>query len=187
MTKLTFKQSVSAKLLTLQTDGKYVVSKSVALSKSIGTRAGNLDIDMHANGIAAIHTSVQNGDTSSAKALVNNLGKHTRAKALVAWFETHSNIRLVFDKKLDIYNAKLCPADDRLEDQAILDGLLSCEPFWSVPEVAKKDFDDVALALAVARLIKQASDTTAHLSDASKAALADLKVLAVKVPVPVKA
>jgi len=171
---------VAAKLTT--------VSAVTTLAKSIATRAGNLDVDMHAAGLGALHCALAHRDTSATAAVINSLGKHTRAKAFAEWIETHSNIVLVLDKKTGLWAGKFVDAADRHSDETLADLLIKAgaEPFWVVPEKSARDFN---LHAAIAMLIRKAEteQKKGGLSEAERIAVQDLNALAEKVkPAEVK-
>jgi len=176
MTK-TFEQSVSAKLATLKT-----VAAVTKLASSIKTRAGNLDIDMHSAGVGALFCAMTFNDTSATAAVINSLGKHTRAKAFATWVERFSNIVLVIDKKTGLWAGKMVPAADRKDADALAALLVEAqaEPFWTPEEKSSRDF---SLHAALAMLLKKAESAKGKgaLSDDDKVALAELAAIADKV------
>jgi hypothetical protein len=186
MTKtVEFNAAVAAKLATLREGNMYDKDKVGSLIKSIAGRSKTLDIDIHAAAIGALHTAAIHGDTSIAERITNALGKAARAKTLAAWFAHYSNVRLTFDKKLGHFTGKLCVADERMDEVALMDkaALALTRPFWDVEEkVQAGAFDDASFAKAVQALIKRAAHENAKLSPEARDALADLRVLAVKLP-----
>jgi len=192
--KQDFSAAVQTKLASLRVGNSYNVGAVNKSATSIAGRTATLDVDIHATAVAAVYVSHPatiggHGDTSGAEKLVNSLGKHTRAKALVSWFHVHSDIVLTFDKKADCFKAKLAAKDDRRSDadlQALVAKAVN-EPFWNKPEQADRDFDTQSLAKAVAALIKRAEADLTKLDDDGLSALADLKVLNQKLPVLTKA
>lgn len=181
MTK-TFEQRVSAKVATLTT-----VAAVTKLAGSIKTRADNMDVDMHSAGLGALFCAMTFKDTSAVAAVINSLGKHTRAKAFAEWVEKFSNIVLVLDRKTGLWAGKMLPAEDRRDDAALAAAIVvaTTEPFWSPPEKSSRDF---SLHAALAMLLKKAEMQKAKgtLSDDDKLALIDLAAIADKVK-PVEA
>lgn len=181
MTK-TFGTLVTAKLATLMVGNAYDSDKIGASCRSIAGRGATLDVDIHATAVAAIAVSVDHGDTGCAERLTNAMPKGSRVKTLVQWFAHHSNIALTFDKASASYKAKMVKKDHADYKKVINLVKAEANPFWVVPEITKPGaFDDIMFAAAVAQLIKRASNENALLSEAGKAALADLRVVAVKV------
>lgn len=183
MTK-TFEQRVSAKLATLKT-----VAAVTKLAGSIKTRADNLDVDMHSAGVGALFCAMTFKDTSATAAVINSLGKHTRAKAFAEWVEKHSNVLLVLDKKTGLWAGKMVPADERHDDETLAALLVDAQaqPFWTPEEKSSRDF---SLHAALAMLLKKAetAKTKGALSDNDKVALAELSAIAEKVkPAPAAA
>jgi hypothetical protein len=156
-----------------------LASKSIA---SIKGRGAALDIDIHATAVAAIYTSMDHKDANTACLLLNAMPKGSRAKTLALWFMHYSNI--VVTAKDGVFSAKMMK-EDHADYKASPDVVAAlAKPFWSVEEkVDAAAFDTQAFAKAVAALIKRAGNDNANLDSAGKAALADLRVLAVKVPV----
>lgn len=177
MTKINpFAASVNAALVGLTVNGKTSVAAGIKLADSIKRRSAKLDVDIHAVMVAACRTSVENGDTSLAAAVLNSLGKAMRAKTAAQWFETLTNIRTDFDK-VKGWTCKLTPKDDRIEVN-----LKRCleTPFWTAAEkVDAGAFDDIRMWMTIDKLIKAAKDG-ADLSENAKAMLADLKVMSAK-------
>ncbi|AXN53723.1 hypothetical protein SPS_12 [Sphingomonas phage Scott] len=165
---------ITAKLTT--------VADVTKLAKSIKGRAENLDVDMHAAGIGALFCAMTHKDTSATVAVINSLGKHTRAKAFAEWVERFSNIVLVLDKKTDLWAGKMLPAADRRDDPALAKLLeaATAEPFWTPAEKSSRDF---SLHAALAMLLKKAEGerTKGNLSDDDRVALVELAAIADKV------
>ena len=182
--KPSFSALVAVKLSSLMDGNAYSGDLIDKVSKSIKGRGVTLDVDMHAAAVAAIHVSMVDRDAGPAGRLINSLPKGTRAKALAEWFAAFSNVVLTYDKKAGIYlpkMVKLGHADEKVADPVKAQSV----PFWTPAETVKAGaFDDVMFAKAVASLIKRATHENAVLSPAAMAALLDLKVAAVKMPVP---
>lgn len=164
------------------------VAAVTALAKSISIRAANLDVDMHAAGIGALHCALAHRDTSATAAVLNSLGKHTRAKAFAEWVEKYSNIVLVLDKKTGLWAGKFRDAAERMTDEELAVAMAAATdaPFWIVPEKSARDF---SLHAALVMLLKKAEteQKKGGLSEAERMAVQDINVLAEKVkPAEVK-
>jgi len=151
------------------------VAAVTKLAKSISGRADNLDVDMHAAGIGALFCAMTYNDTSATAAVINSLGKHTRAKAFAEWVERFSNIILVLDKKTGLWAGKMLPAEDRKSADELAKALeaATAEPFWTPAEKSSRDF---SLHAAIAALLKKAQteQTKGALSEADRLAVQDL-------------
>lgn len=185
----TFNERVSSVLNGLLVSGRHDVAAVTKLAKSIKGRADNLDVDMHAAGVAGLGCALEHRNTSALVAVINALGKHTRAKAFASWVENHSNIVLTLDKKTGLWVGKIVPADERKDDETLktLMAKALAEPFWSVEEKSATDF---SLHAALRALLKKAETAKAKgtLSDDDKVALVTLADLTDKVkPAPVEA
>jgi hypothetical protein len=177
MTK-TFEQRVSAKLATLST-----VADVTKLAKSIAGRADNLDVDMHAAGCGALMCAIEHGgNTSAAVAVINSLGKHTRAKAFGTWIEDHSNILLTLDKKTGLWTGKIVDAADRKDQDTLRELAVKAQaaPFWSVEEKSATDF---SLHAAIRALLKkgETAQKKGIMSEADRLALQDLNGIAERI------
>ena len=143
-------------LSDLKVDGKFDPAKVRDKTAGIKRSAANVAAGIHAVGVAALHFAmpVSHGGTTNgepARQLVNALPKGLRQKALVAWFEAHSNIRLRYDKKAGEYSVKLVGPDlpKMFKDGDALVKLAQAgeaQPFWAVEEkaTAPSEFDAVA-------------------------------------------
>lgn len=168
--------AVTKTLAALRTGNAYDQNKLADKIKSIGTRAKNLDVDMHAAGVAALHVCIMHKDATAAAKLCNALGQHTRSKTMAEWIEGHSDIVLTL--KAGVWTAKLCPQDMRRTVEQLEDLAAKAigKPFWIKPETGTRDF---SLHASLAALIKRASKIEG-LSSEEKEALATVKVLAAK-------
>lgn len=182
MAKKTFEQRVSAVLNGLRDNGTYSVAKVIKLGGSIGTRAANLDVDMHSAGVAALGCAMDHNDTTAAVKIINSLGRHTRAKAFATWCEKYSDITLNLNKKTGLWTGKLLAKEDRRDAQKLAELLAEAlaDPFWSPPEKSSRDF---SLALALAHLLKRAETAKAKgtLSGDDLVALVDIQEVAERV------
>jgi phospholipase/lecithinase/hemolysin len=121
--------------------------------KWIGTTGAKLDAIIHATAVAILHNAKDTGQTTPALDLLKAMPKSGRAKALKAWFETMSPIRI----NADLTEVKLAgKADTRvwlIEDA-------TDTPFWELnPEKDVQVFDlDKALNALLSRAAKQAKD-----------------------------
>jgi hypothetical protein len=179
-----FNTLATEKLATFKAGNGVDLDLVNASIKSIGVRGRNLDVDIHATAVAAIAISMAHGDTGAASRLANAMPKGSRVKTLVKWFAHYSNIILTFDTKEQVWTGKMRKrdADDYVQSPSTEKALAT--PFWTEAEQVKAGpFNDLAFANAVAALIKRAEAETAVLSPEAKAALADLKVAAVKLPI----
>lgn len=143
-------------IASLKVNGKFDADKVRDKTAGIKRSAANVAAGIHAVGVAALHFAMpmtHGGNTNGepARQLVNALPKGLRQKALVAWFEAHSNIRLRFDKKAGEYTVKLVgPALPKMfKDGDALVALAKAgeaQPFWAVEEkaTAPHEFDAVA-------------------------------------------
>jgi len=178
----TFEQRVTTVLAALRDGNSYSVSKISRLCISIATRAANLDVDMHAAGVAGLYAAIEHKDANGAAMLANSLGKHTRAKAFAEWVEGHSDILMTLDSKTGKWSAKLVPSEDRRERAVLVDLAITAtaSPFWTPPEKSSRDF---SLAEALAMLMKRAETAKGKgkLSDADAAALVDIQSVLDKV------
>jgi hypothetical protein len=185
----TFNERVSSVLSGLMVSGKHDVAAVTKLAKSIGVRADNLDVDMHAAGVAALGCALDHaGNTSAVVAVINSLGKHTRAKAFAEWVEKHSNVLLTLDKKTGLWTGKIVDVAERHTNETLADLLIKAgaEPFWIVPEKSARDF---SLHAALVMLLKKAEteQKKGGLSEAERLAVQDINALAEKVkPAEVK-
>lgn len=187
MTNKVFNRATDARtVLNSFYAGSSIDGKALATGiKAIAATGKKLDVQMHATAVACLVSSMPMADgghlnATPAAQLLNAMPKGSRAKALAAWFEAFSNIVLKKDKE-GAWVAKLTPPTQKnykaLTDkdvQAALD-----KPFWSVDE---KDTDPKAFLLgpAIAKLLKMAEQHLAEMSDADKAALADLRGIQTK-------
>lgn len=191
MTKINrpvFDRAASASsVLTSLMDGNAVSGRAVAsATKSIGTIGGKLDNMIHGTAVACIYLSMsvaEGGPASGAKPaadLLNAMPKGSRAKALAAWFEAFSNIRPKFDKQAKAWTANVLPATAKTYALPRPTEAMD-KPFWTVEE---RDTDPKAFDFggALMRLIKKAQDNLAALTDAERAALADLTGMVEKRP-----
>lgn len=174
MTK--FNNDVAKALTALRSGNAYDDGKLKAKIKSIDTRAKNLDVDIHAAGVAALHVAMSNGNTNLAADLCNALGQHTRSKTFAEWVEKHSDIVLTL--KNGVWTAKLCPQDMRRTTEQLEDLAASAlgKPFWIKPETGTRDF---SLHASLAALVKRAAKIEG-LTSAEQEALATVKVLVAK-------
>lgn len=76
------------KILTIAAD----ITKAI---KSIQTRGGKLDADIHAAGVAVLKHANAHGDTTLADALVNAMPKGSRKLALVEWMLAFGTMRVL--------------------------------------------------------------------------------------------
>lgn len=179
-----FNERVAEKIAGLRT-----VDDVKVLAKSIATRADNLDVDMHSAGCGALYCAMTYRDTSAAVAVINSLGRHTRAKAFAEWVEKYSNVMLVLDKKTGLWAGKLVPADMRLDDDKLAAELevAKGDPFWTPAEKSSRDF---SLHASLAILLKKGEQARSKgaMSPEEAVALAELAAIAEKVkPAPVNA
>lgn len=157
MTKaLTFANAkdASAVLTSLHAGGNAIDSGAVASAiKWIASTGKKLDDRIHATAVACIHLSMPQDvgghlNADSARQLLNAMPRGSRAKALAAWFEAFSNIRLTYDKKAGEWKVKLLKPQDAgyadADPKAAFD-----KPFWSVDE---QDVD--AAAFSIGALLK---------------------------------
>lgn len=155
--------------------------------KWIGSTGKKLDAVIHATAVGCIYMSMpldENGflNADPAIKLMNAMPKGSRAKALAAWFEAFSNIRVKMDPKSASWVGGLLKPTDKLYVEAKpVDAF--AKPFWSVEE---KNTDPKAFLLGeqLARLIKMASkpENLEGMTDDEKAFLNDLGKLAATAP-----
>lgn len=174
----TFAQRVAATYATLTT-----IDAVKKLAKSIATRADNLDVDMHAAGLGGLKCAMTFRDTSAVAAVINSLGKHTRAKAFAEWVEKYSNVMLVLDKKTGQWAGKMVPEGDLRRSDEELAKLLEAaidDPFWTPAEKSSRDF---SLHVALAMLLKKAETAKGKgiLSADDAVAIAEIAAIAEKV------
>lgn len=181
-------------VLTALNEGNSIDAKRVDASIRYVTQTGaKLLPTIHATAVACIHLSmphIDGGHNCAIRAtnLVNAMPKGTRVKALVAWFAAFSNIRLVWDKKLNTYKGGVLKPEAKAYVQADPGGAM-LKPFWT-PEEKDVDpavFTDSKFATAIANLIARAKGSNATLDAKGLAVLADLEAVALKLPVPAKA
>lgn len=155
--------------------------------KWIAATGKKLDAVIHATAVGCILMSMpldENGflNADPAIKLMNAMPKGSRAKALAAWFEAFSNIRVKLDPKSGEWVGGLLKPTDKLYAVAKPEDAFA-KPFWSVEE---KNTDPKAFLLGeqLARLIKMASDpkNLADMTDDEKAFLNDLSKLAATAP-----
>jgi hypothetical protein len=143
-------------IASLKVGGKFDPAKVKAKTSGLAKSAANVVAGIHAVGVACLQFAApvsHGGNTNGepARQLVNALPKGVRQKALVAWLEAHSNIRLRYDKKAGEYTVKLIGPDlpKMFKDGDTLAALAiagEAQPFWSVAEKdhAPSEFDAVA-------------------------------------------
>lgn len=155
--------------------------------KWIGTTGKKMDAVIHATAVGCILMSMpldENGflNADPAIKLMNAMPKGSRAKALAAWFEAFSNIRVKLDGKTATWTGGLLKPTDKLYKAADPTTAFA-KPFWSVDEKAT-DPKAFLLGEQLARLIKMASDpkNMADMTDDEKAFLVDLTKLAAAAP-----
>jgi len=158
-------------------------------TKWIKATGSKLDAVIHAVAVGSIYMSMpldEHGylNFTPALNLMNSMPKGSRAKALAAWFEAYSNIRVKMGKDGVWTGGLLKPEQKGYEPAKPEDAF--AKPFWSVEE-AKVDPKAFLLGEQLARLIKMASkpENMAGMSDAERDFLKELQAVAIKAPKPV--
>jgi len=168
------------------------ISEQIKWIKATGKK---LDAVIHATAVGAIYMSMpldEHGYLNATPAinLMNAMPKGSRAKALAAWFEAFSNIRVKVGKD-GVWEGGLLKPEQKGYEQAKPEDAFA-KPFWSVEE-AKVDPKAFILGEQLARLIKMASkpENMQDMSEEERTFLAELQAVAVKAPktkaVPVNA
>lgn len=173
----TFNELAAVKIAKLTT-----VAAVTTLAKSIATRAANLDVDIHAAGIGAMHCALAHRNSAATVAVINALGKHTRAKSFAEWIEKHTNVVLTLDAKAGLWAGKFREAADRMNDEELAEQMAVAinAPFWIVPEKTATNFN---LHAAIRQLLKKAEteQKKGGLSEAERMAVQDITTLADKI------
>lgn len=178
--------AVLASLMVGNTYDGGLVDKAVSYVAATGKK---LDGTIHAAAVACIYLSMPHADGGHnaherAVRLVNAMPKGSRVKALVAWFTEFSNLRINFDKKLGQYTGGVLPPTAKTYAAARPVEAMAM-PFWTPAEAppAADAFNSAMFANAVASLIKRATVANAALDAVGIAALADLRQVALKLPI----
>ena len=161
------------------------ISEQIKWIKATGKK---LDAVIHATAVGAIYMSLpldEHGYLNATPAinLMNAMPKGSRAKALAAWFEAFSNIRVKVGKD-GVWEGGLLKPEQKGYEQAKPEDAFA-KPFWSVEE-AKVDPKAFILGEQLARLIKMASkpENMQDMSEEERTFLAELQAVAVKAPKP---
>jgi len=161
------------------------ISEQIKWIKATGKK---LDAVIHATAVGAIYMSMpldEHGYLNATPAinLMNAMPKGSRAKALAAWFEAFSNIRVKVGKD-GVWEGGLLKPEQKGYEQAKPEDAFA-KPFWSVEE-AKVDPKAFILGEQLARLIKMASkpENMQDMSEEERTFLAELQAVAVKAPKP---
>jgi len=119
--------------------------------KTIKTSGAKLDTLIHTTAVILMQRAHDHGDTSLVASLLDAMPKGGRPKALKAWFETFSPIRVNGDGKVG-----LLAADKRVW----LIAEATAKPYWDLnPEKDVQVFDlDKALSAILNRAAKQQKD-----------------------------
>lgn len=176
-----FDTAVAAKLATLRVGNAIDAGKTAKLTRSIATRGKAMDIDMHSCALAALELSDNHRDANAMKLLLNSMPRNSRATSLAAWAEHFGNVN-VSKAKDGSYQVTMRKVEDC---QPVDFKAATAKPFFDKPESAPQPFD---LSAAVAALLKRAEKHVDAMSAEQKKALADLRVVGVKLtPVEDKA
>jgi len=158
----------------------YDAGKLSASIKLIATNGAKLDARIHATACALLERAAEHFDCSMVPALLNAMPKSSRRKALIAWFGAYSNVH-IREEKGGKFTVTIVKTTSKLY-KAPRPSEAFANPFWSVEEKDQDPaaFDRTRFAAAIASLIKRAESDNAQLDAESRAALADLKLVGVK-------
>lgn len=177
--KVTFADAVTAKLADLRDGNTYSTGKLTKEAGLIGTAAAKMDVRYHAAAVAALGCVRDHNDTSGMRAVLNNVGRAVRAKALAEWLEKYSHVVCTLDKKTKAWTVKLLDAEDRYDYEGLNDLMVAAldDPFWTPEEKSARDF---SLHAALAALLKKAENPKAKetMNDNDKEALVKLQAIA---------
>lgn len=186
LNRKTFDRAASASsVLTSFMEGNTVSAKGVMSAiGTIGTIGGKLDNMIHGTAVACIYLSMSISEggpatgAAPAVALLNNMPKGSRSKALAAWFTAFSNVRLKYDKAAKAWAGGVVGSTAKSYAVPTPDAAMA-KPFWTVEEAETLPtaFTTDTLAKRVAALIAAAKAENATLDLKGKAALADLETL----------
>lgn len=154
--------------------------------KWIAATGKKMDAVIHATAVGCIYMSMpldENGFLNADPAinLMRAMPKGSRAKALAAWFEAFSNIRVKLNKDGQWVGGLLRPTDKLYADANPVDAF--AKPFYSVEEKAT-DPKAFILGEQLARLIKLASkpESLADMTADERTFLDELAKLGAKAP-----
>lgn len=124
---------------------------------AIGRAGAKLDTQIHATAVACIVASLPHEEggylnAEPARQLLNAMPKGSRAKALAAWFEAFSNVRLRREEKG--WTVKMVGPANKMYVKADPDAAMA-KPFWSVEEQGT-DPKAFTLGAALASLLRKA-------------------------------